>query len=252
MPPPTRAATEAERKTETRNDLIEAFKDPMVLELIVKALAPAIAKAVDEALERRFVVLDKSVSELQRETQDLKQQNLQLVERLSSLESYTRLDQLIISGIPETSFAERTASSQTATASAQESSLAAIEAVVSLCNDKLGIPVDIGDISNAHRLKGGPRDIHRPIIVRFVHRQIRNSVYAARKVLRAAKSNIFISEHLTKEASNLFFEARKLVKEDALFASWTQGGQVFARLTSDPASKPIHVKDKVALQKLGH
>ena len=74
----------------------------------------------------------------------------------------SRLDQLIISGIPETFLMDRTAPSQSSAVSPQESSLAVIEAVMSLCTNKLGIPIDI---QRTHRLKAGPHDVHRPILL---------------------------------------------------------------------------------------
>ena len=74
--------------TDARNELIEAFKDTAVFDAIVKALMPAIVKVVEDVLERKFAVLQTTVSELQQETDDLKLRNVQLAERLSALESY--------------------------------------------------------------------------------------------------------------------------------------------------------------------
>ena len=53
---------------------------------------------------------------------------------------------------------------------------------------------------------------------------------------------MFISEHLTKGASSIFFEARTLVKEKRLAAAWTFRGLVNVKFTTDPQEKPTVVR----------
>ena len=92
-------------------------------------------------------------------------------------------------------------------------------------NTSMSVKVQSQDISVAHRLKAGPRDKTRPLIVRFVNRKVRNEVHRSKKKLKDIPSNeIYISEHLNKSTSDLFYSARKMVKRIA--AAWTQNGQV--------------------------
>ena len=238
MPPPTRSTAT------TRDDILEAFRDPLIADAIAKALGPYIARAIDEAFGAKIAALDATVS-------DLKQENRELSDRISSLEAYTRCDQLVIRGIPDLSYADKAAASVASDgASAQESSQVLIDTVVNLCTVKLGVQVEARDISNVHRLKGGKNDKYRPVIVRFVARRVRNAVYAAKKSLKGSDqgaTGIFISEHLTKEAGALFYETRKLVRDRLIHATWTQGGSVYIRRTSDPSGRPSIIANKLDL-----
>lgn len=47
---------------------------------------------------------------------------------------------------------------------------------------------------------------------------------------------MYVSEHLTKLNSNLFYEARKLWREKKIFGAWTRNDLVHVRLFSDPAT----------------
>jgi len=95
-----------------------------------------------------------------------------------------------------------------------------------------------------HRMRAGPKDKCRPVIVRFTNRRVRNMVYAARKELKDLSDRVYISEHLTKAASDLFFDARRMVREKKIFAAWTQNGLVHICFTSDQAARAIVVKCK--------
>lgn len=228
-----------------RDELIEIFRDQAVIDSIAKALAPTLARAIDAAIDARLAELDSTVSDLKRDSALLTAENKLLSDRLSTLENYVRRDQLIITGIPELTLADRATPSASADAlsTAQESPRSVLETVVGLC-EKLGVDIDERDISNAHRLKAGPKDKHRPIIVSFVAKRVRNAVYAAKKSLKGISSGVFISEHLTKEAAALYYETRKLVRNKELFATWTQGGVIYIRRTSDATGRPQLVKDK--------
>ena len=66
----------------------------------------------------------------------------------------------------------------------------------------------------------------------------------AKKLLKDAGNRIFVNEHLTKLNGDIYFEARKLVREKKLFAAWTHNGLVLTRLSSDPLCKPKIVRSK--------
>jgi len=89
----------------------------------------------------------------------------------------------------------------------------------------------------AHHLKAGPRNKVRPVLVRFANRQARNFALTCKGKLK--DSPVFISEQLTKSASQLFYEARKLVRGHRLSASWTRNGQVMIKTTSTARGKLV-------------
>jgi hypothetical protein len=90
------------------------------------------------------------------------------------------------------------------------------ETVLEFMNTSLGVKVQPQDLAIAHRLKAGEKDKVRPVIVRFLNRKVRNEVYRAKKKLKDIGGQVYISEHLTKSASDLFFVARKMVKDKRL------------------------------------
>jgi hypothetical protein len=94
-------------------------------------------------------------------------------------------------------------------------------------------------MSIAHRLKPGPRKTTRPIIVRFANWKMRDMVLRSKNQLNEGSQRVFISEHLTKSASQLFFEARKMLKEKKIAGTWTRNGHVMIKWSTDSAPKLV-------------
>jgi len=94
------------------------------------------------------------------------------------LETYTRVDNLIIKGLPET-FAEITTPSDNS--DLRSNSNSTLNDVLHLCNDSLGIKVETDDNSITHRLPKGKFDQVRPVIVRFTNRRVPDQAYVVRK-----------------------------------------------------------------------
>ena len=120
-----------------------------------------------------------------------------------------------------------------------ELSLSVEDTVVEFCRNSLNIDLDPRDISSAQRLRKTGKDTARPIMVRFVSLKVRDRVMRAKKVLRTSTdSHEFLSDHLTTEASQLFFEARTLVREKKLASAWTMNGRVYYKKTTAADEKP--------------
>jgi hypothetical protein len=239
-------------------DFIEALLDSRVVDALAKALSPFIALSIDEALGKKLDGLTSAV-------RDLKQDNIRLAkqcetlaaenvnlnklvsvqsQRIDDLECYSRSENLIIRGLPEGSAAERASNAPSLddNSTLLDGPQSVEDTVREFCKDALGIDVSQQDISVAHRLKKGPKDAVRPIIVRFARRQIRNRVFGAKKQLKNYGGRVFISEHLTKTASDLFFQARKLLKDKRIYATWTQNGQVHVKHSADQNSRSKVIK----------
>lgn len=249
--PPTRTSPSS-----TKDDLIEALKDPQVAEALACALAPIIAREVSTAL----TAVQNKIAELESDNQRLRDQVMEQGGRLEELEIYSRSHDLVIRGLPESSYSEvATASVQDSASQSAESHSSVAKTVLRFCNDKLSVVVDASEISVAHRLKQGKNDNVRPIIVRFTNRRVRDEVLRAKKKLsvprdhlgvtqeRIHKDRVFICEHLTRSVSSLFYEARKLVKEKRLFAAWTHKGLVNVKRTGNPNEKPTVIRSLVEL-----
>ena len=271
----SRSGPSKARSSTTTEDLIEALLDSKLVEALAAALSPYLTKLIDNHVTARFDALDQSLAELKasgeatkkshealkqetvglkRSYEALKEENVLLKKqldeqaaRVEDLDVYSRSDNLIIKGLPEQSYAERATDSSDASRPAPPtaaSHLAVETTVLAFCRDALKLDVSPQDISTAHRLKAGPRDATRPIIVRFTSRRVRENVFRAKKLLKDAPlpNKVYISEQLTKTASTLFYEARKKQREKMLTSAWTHNGQVFIKFGSDAGEKATLVK----------
>jgi len=230
------------------DDLIDVLLDSRVVEALAKALVPLIRLTIEETVNKRFSDLSSGMGAIKKEntllverTKQLSALKLDLNDRLNSLEAYSRGDSLILRGLPEQSAAERAKASPSAhdRAVLSESHQSVEETVITLCQKSLDVDVTRGDISIAHRMRAGFKDKCRPVIVRFTNRRVRNMVYAVRKELKNLTTDrVYISKHLTKAASDLFFDARRMVREKKIFAAWTQNELVLDYRARLYASRP--------------
>ena len=170
--------------------------------------------------------------------------------RLEALETYTCRDNLIITGLPVTSYSEIAASSRPENRDDQNSE--ALEtAVIELFNDRLGLLIRKDHISIAHRLsrKRGSHltsDTHQTAdtslltIVKFANRKAREAVYAARRKLRSVSGpRIFINEDLCKPTADLYRRARQLVRERSLHSAWTSSCTVFVKESAEARPRKV-------------
>ena len=112
--------------------------------------------------------------------------------------------------------------------------------VLKLLNDELKANIKSSDISVMHYLprknpaKGkNNTKKQKDVIVRFTNRKAKNSVMAKKSMLKRRKEDgqppIFISEHLTKATSELFYQARELRRMKKINNTWTYNCKVFIR-----------------------
>ena len=254
-------------KTTKSEDIIEALLDSRVVEALAKALSPFISLSIDESLGKKLEGLSASIRDLKGENTrltkrcdesdlvnaQLRNQLAEQRQRLDDLDAYSRSDNLIIRGLPENSVAEIASASGSSTSDAVRTSdthQCVQSTVISFCREALGVTVTPNDISIAHRLKAGAKDTVRPVLIRFTNRQVRNTILQSKKKLRSCSSyrNTFISEHLTKATSDLYFEARKMLREKHLHATCTANGQVMVKYSSAPNEKASIVRCKAELQ----
>lgn len=186
-----------------------------VIKMTVSQSVTVIKDEVREIMNARFSTLEGVIADLKKQLtmkndiiDMITNDNLRLKSRIDEIEAYNRIDNLIIKGLPETSFAEVAS----ADADQGENSDATLAAVLNLCENILQVKINSEDISITHRLPKGSKDNFRPVIVRFSNRRAKDRVYAARRSLRKANitSPVFINEHLTKLNGRLAASCRVL------------------------------------------
>jgi len=197
------------------------------------------------ALKKENISHRLEIGKLQTTVADLHRSERDVRAKLEALEAYQRSDNVVIRGLSESTYAELgspSTGSDLSGVSHNETSVAVEETFLRFCKERLHIDLKSGDISTAHRLPKGSKDKVRPLVVRFTNRRSRDMVLRAKKTLRAEPGDrIFMSEQLTKAASNIFFEACKLVRERKLHAAWTINGRVHVKKTPNQSERPVIV-----------
>lgn len=187
--------------------------------------------------------LKTSVSQTTEELQNVKAENnstktelREIRKAVDDLEQYSRINNLIITGVPVTN----------------KENVYNILANLAMV---LGIKYRNEDLSIAHRL-GKRNDDPRPpqIVARFVCREVKNLWLTAVRKKKGLSTTelagqltpgaIYLSEHLTRRTSELYYQARKRVREHTLHQTWTHDCKVFVRKVSDGAAIRItHLQD---------
>ena len=166
------------------------------------------------------------------------------------LETYTRVDNLIIKGMcemyaeaPETNASYNSMANNSRQHNQQQQLPDEMSLVVDFCSNILGIDIQLSDISIAHRMPKGKQDKIRPVLVRFSNRHTRDSVYRARRKLSGSNNNgIYINEHLTKQNDELCLGYRQLKKQRKIYRTWTWHGISYVKCSETSRAKKILTK----------
>ena len=189
---------------EKLNPLSEQLKEALAT---VKTLNTKI-----EQMEDTFGMLQEENKALKQEQVSLKAQvlrsanDLKLVQKsINDLEEYTRRNCLEIRGIPLP----------------EDSRVEDTNDIVLQLSQKMGIPLERNDISVSHRIRSSKASVDPAIIVKFVRREMRESLYRSRKRLKSITTadlgfsgfsvdkKIFINESLTPKNKELFKDCLK-------------------------------------------
>ena len=206
-------------------------------------------------------IIDTHCKPLSDKIHSVSEENKALKLKIDLIENQLRLDSLVIQGLPDSTYAEAasglvlgqdqpeflTASATLPTHTDTEGS------VLTYLNDRLGLDVNKADIVSAYRIPRRKSGGHRPIIVRFATRRIRDMVYHARRQDKNARQSrnepVYINEHLTKSNAELFARARSLVRDKKITRAWTAGGLVYIRRSEQAGDKPERVTCPSDLEK---
>ena len=148
--------------------------------------------------------------------------------------------------------------------------------------ENMHLEVKPGDLLSAERIglrkKQGKnrqqnrREMPRPILVKFNNHWTKREVFREKMQLKHLEvseneTRVFISEDLTPEMSEIFYNARQLVKSKRLCSAWTWEGQVYikahqhqqtgtpikdlltlAYYDSNPSNTSLHHSDRMRME----
>ena len=197
-------------------------------------------------LQKKNKEQEKQILVLQDQASKIEENNVKADEKVDAIEQYGRRQNLEIVGVPYTE-GENT------------------NEIVTEIAKLIEVDVKPDDISTSHRLPVRSRSssddnnrkaikFHAPIIVRFVGRDIRNKIFANRKLARnldlekfsvKGTERLFINENLTQQRKKLFWLAKQKMKAADFKFIWTSNGSIFVRKSED--SDTINIKSALDL-----
>ena len=152
-----------------------------------------------------------------------------LENRLSDIEQYTRMNDLIISGMKtrHKSYA-RVVSKEGAVSEPTKAETESLEQqVVGFLVGK-GIDVATSDIEACHTLPSKVTTSAPPaIIIRFTNRKNKDALLRQGRKLKGTQ--VYINEHLTKKNADIAKKARSLKKSNKIQGTWTTNCKVFIK-----------------------
>ncbi len=135
----------------------------------------------------------------------------------------------------------------------QENNEDEILKIVKIAKEKMNISIKDSAIEKIHRLGKRKPNKPRDVVVRFRSFQLRNRFYQNRKKTvnhSDPQNSIYVNDHLTEYRRNVFYATRQLVKNNTVFAAWTQQGNVLIRKNDGDQPEQIHSHEQLAEMKL--
>ena len=190
--------------------------------------------------QKLILSLMDEIKELQKQNAEKDKKITTLECRVADLEQYTRLNDIIVSGL-ETK-PRSYARAARAVGEPTEPDLDSLELQVVNFFDSKGIKVDSRDIEACHPLPTKNKSMKPAIIIRFVNRKKKTEMIKQGKKLRG--TNVYLNDHLTKKNADIARQARIMRKQGLIQSTWTYNCKVIIKLNGPPEeAKILTIKD---------
>ncbi|ROK87087.1 PDZ domain-containing protein GIPC1 [Anabarilius grahami] len=183
----------------------------------------------------QLAVLTELVTEVKVLKQLIKEKDKtinELEKRIDNLEQYTRMEDIIITGlsVKPRSYTKAAAEGRNVTEDAGTEELFSLERQVLQFLAETNIHVDANNISACHTLPRKDKD--KPaIIMRFVNRKSKTEILRQGKKLRGTA--VYLNEHLAMKNAEIAREARILRKNNKIKATWTRNSATMVEVGRD-------------------
>jgi len=139
--------------------------------------------------------------------------------RVNDLEQYTRINNVIIKGVP---------------LQRKEN----VEERVIACARAVGVVLSENDIDECHCLPARRANAAPNIVVKLVRRKKKHEMLSAWKKKRPASvsingqstDRIYVEEHLSPRNAELYYQMRQIQKERDIRYVWVRDGKIFVRI----------------------
>lgn len=175
-----------------------------------------------------------------------------LEKRVDDLEQYSRMDDLLISGL-ETKHQSYARALTTAEGGGEDQATpneqGSLENQVLRFMEGQNMNLNAAMISACHTLPRRDGNTKPLIVMRFVNRKVKMDLLSQGRKLRG--TNVYLNEHLTKKNADIARQARILKKQNKLQATWTRNCKVWIKLNgaSPEQAKAIMVREIHELDK---
>ncbi|CAJ1081219.1 hypothetical protein DPX16_5388 [Xyrichtys novacula] len=171
-----------------------------------------------------------------------------LENRVSDLEQYSRMNDVVVSGLQTKprpyARAVSTETSSETTMPDQDS----IEQQVIAFFDSKGISVKSDNIEACHPLPRRNKADKPALIIRFTNRKHKNALLRQGRKLKG--SDVYVNEHLTPKNGAIAKKARFLKKHKKIQSTWTANCKVCIKLNGSPEeAKVLVIKEMEELDK---
>ncbi len=162
-----------------------------------------------------------------------------LERRVDELEQYTRMEDLIISGLEtkHRTYASTVARDRDGEAALPEE-LQMLEKQVIKSFESQNMIIKSDNIVACHTLPRRNGGAKPAIVVRFVNRKHKAGLLRQAKKLNG--TGVYLNEHLTKKNADIARRARILRKQNKIQATWTRNCKVMIRLNGTPEEAKVY------------
>lgn len=146
--------------------------------------------------------------------------------RVNELEQYSRMNDLVITGLPikPRSYARAVVGDN---GEEPERETRSVEQQVESFLQSKGVELNLDHIEACHSL---PRKSNKKptVIIRFVNRKNKTALLKQGRKLKG--TNVYLNEHLTKKNAEIAWKARNLKKQHKIQHTWVNNCKIFIKL----------------------
>src|SRR6218665_2736950 len=221
------------KKSQKSDDVLDMVMEDRLSARISATIMPQFTDMLNEFRESMKCMLQEMLTEMfeirikpfEEEIRALSVKSESASLRIDSLENEIRQDFLVVHGSTK-----------------EEDDL--ISSAITYFRDDLGQVIDRQDITLAYSLPGH-QNKPGPVVLKFARRPDRDRILRARRSSKTVHSSPttqkYINEFLTKSNSELYGQARSLLKQGKIHSAWTMGGRVFIRFTDKSNERPVRI-----------
>lgn len=187
----------------------------------------------------QLLELLEEVKQLRLQNEEKDQRIVELERRVDELEQYTRINDVVITGIKikPRSYARAVADADNGGEPSQLETHSVEQQVASYLQNR-GIEMDLEQIEACHPLP--TRSLRPPaVIMRFVNRK--NKVALLKQWRKLKGTDVFINEHLTRRNADIARKARQLKKQGKIQHTWVSNCKIFIKLNGTPEDAKVFV-----------